>query len=109
MNMTHRFLIPTAAALAWGAHLIAQRGARDDVMISVHADWAIGDAEGFRAALLAAAETAAREHALVTVGIVPVRPDPGFGYIQPGEPAGPVARASTPAPRAARAPRPPRG
>jgi mannose-1-phosphate guanylyltransferase len=82
----------TAAALAWGAHLIAQRGARDDVMISVHADWAIGDAEGFRAALLAAAETAAREHALVTVGIVPVRPDPGFGYIQPGEPAGPVAR-----------------
>jgi mannose-1-phosphate guanylyltransferase len=82
----------TAAALAWGAHLIAQRGARDDVMISVHADWAIGDAEGFRAALLVAAETAARQHALVTVGIVPVRPDPGFGYIQPGEPAGPDAR-----------------
>jgi mannose-1-phosphate guanylyltransferase len=82
----------TAAALVWGAHLIAQRGSRDDVMISVHADWAIGDAEGFRAALLAAAETAAREHALVTVGIVPVRPDPGFGYIQPGEPAGPAAR-----------------
>ena len=82
----------TAAALAWGANVIAQRGARDDVMISVHADWAIGDAEGFRAALLAAAETAAREHALVTVGIIPVRPDPGFGYIQPGEPAGPAAR-----------------
>jgi mannose-1-phosphate guanylyltransferase len=82
----------TAAALAWGAHLIAQRGARDDVMISVHADWAIGDADGFRAALLFAAETAARERALVTVGIVPVRPDPGFGYIQPGEPAGPTAR-----------------
>jgi mannose-1-phosphate guanylyltransferase len=82
----------TAAALAWGAHLIAQRGARDDAMISVHADWAIGDADGFRAALLSAAETAARERSLVTVGIVPVRPDPGFGYIQPGEPAGPTAR-----------------
>jgi len=82
----------TAAALAWGAHLIAQRGARDDVMISVHADWAIGDADGFRAALIAAAETAERQHALVTVGVVPVRPDPGFGYIQPGEPAGPQAR-----------------
>jgi mannose-1-phosphate guanylyltransferase len=82
----------TAAALAWGAHLIAERGARDDVMISVHADWAIGDPDGFRAALLSAAETAAREHALVTVGVVPVRPDPGFGYIQPGEPAGPTAR-----------------
>jgi mannose-1-phosphate guanylyltransferase len=82
----------TAAALAWGAHLIAERGARDDVMISVHADWAIGDPDGFRAALLSAAETAVREHALVTVGVVPVRPDPGFGYIQPGEPAGPTAR-----------------
>ena len=82
----------TAAALAWGANVIAQRGARADVMISVHADWAIGDAEGFRAALLAAADAAEREHALVTVGVVPVRPDPGFGYIQPGDPAGSNAR-----------------
>jgi mannose-1-phosphate guanylyltransferase len=82
----------TAAALAWGAHLIAERGAREDVMISVHADWAIGDAEGFRQALLIAAETAEQQQALVTVGVVPVRPDPGFGYIQPGEPAGPHAR-----------------
>jgi len=82
----------TAAALAWGAHLIEQRGARDDVMISVHADWAIGDAEGFRKALLDAADTAEQQHALVTVGVVPVRPDPGFGYIQPGAPAGPRAR-----------------
>jgi mannose-1-phosphate guanylyltransferase len=82
----------TAAALAWAAHEIARRGAREDVMLSVHADWAIGDPDAFRAALLAAAEVAERQHALVTVGVVPVRPDPGFGYIQPGEPAGPVAR-----------------
>ncbi|MEO8563298.1 MAG: sugar phosphate nucleotidyltransferase [bacterium] len=82
----------TAAALAWAAHEIVRRGAREDVMISVHADWAIGDAEGFRAALLAAAGVAESQHALVTVGVVPVRPDPGFGYIQPGEAAGPVAR-----------------
>jgi mannose-1-phosphate guanylyltransferase len=82
----------TAAALAWAAHEIARRGARDDVMISVHADWAIGDAEGFRAALRTAAEVADTQHALVTVGVVPVRADPGFGYIQPGSPAGPHAR-----------------
>ena len=82
----------TAAALAWAAHLIAQRGARDDVMISVHADWAIGDPDGFRRALLDAAETAETEHARVTVGVVPVRPDPGFGYIQPGELASEHAR-----------------
>ena len=76
----------TAAALAWAAHEIARRGARDDVMISVHADWAIGDPEGFRAALATAAQVAETHHALVTVGVVPVRPDPGFGYIQPGAP-----------------------
>lgn len=75
----------TAAALAWAAHLIAQRGSWEDVMISVHADWAIGDPEGFRAALRSAARVAETQHALVTVGVVPVRPDPGFGYIQPGD------------------------
>jgi mannose-1-phosphate guanylyltransferase len=82
----------TAAALAWAAHQIARRGSRDDVMISVHADWAIGNPDGFRAALRDAAETAEAEHALVTVGVVPVRPDPGFGYIQPGDAVGPRAR-----------------
>jgi len=82
----------TAAALAWAAHLITQRGTRDDVMISVHADWAIGDPDGFRRALLDAADIAEAEHALVTVGVVPIRPDPGFGYIQPGEPVGKHAR-----------------
>jgi mannose-1-phosphate guanylyltransferase len=74
----------TAAALAWAAHQIARRGGREAVMISVHADWAIADAEGFRAALSRAADAATEHQALVTVGIVPDRSDPGFGYIQPG-------------------------
>lgn len=74
----------TAAALAWGAHEIARRGGPDDIMISVHADWAVGDPAGFRDTLLRAAAVAASARALVTVGIVPTRPDPGFGYIRPG-------------------------
>ena len=78
----------TAAALAWAAHEIARRGGRDNVMLSVHADWAVGDPDGFRAALSRAADAAAQYGALVTVGVVPVRPDPGFGYIQPGESIG---------------------
>lgn len=74
----------TAAALAWAANDILRRDGPDATMISVHADAAISDAEGFRAALSAAA-TAGEEHdALVTVGLVPTRPDPGFGYIAPG-------------------------
>ena len=54
-------------------------------MLCVHADWSIADDAGFRAALLAAEAVAMEDHALVTVGVVPTRADPGFGYIQPGE------------------------
>jgi len=75
----------TAAALAWAAHEIERRAGSDAIMLSVHADWAIGDAEEFRNALVRAAAAAEEHKALVTVGIVPVRPDPGFGYIQPGD------------------------
>jgi mannose-1-phosphate guanylyltransferase len=78
----------TAAALAWAADEIQRRDGPDAVMTCVHADWAIGDPEGFRAALRTAASIAEGEHALVTVGIVPSRADPGFGYIQPAEPVG---------------------
>ncbi|MDB4917400.1 MAG: Nucleotidyl transferase [Gemmatimonadetes bacterium] len=75
----------TAAALTWAAHEVARRGGRDAVMLSVHADWAVKDAEGFRAALSRAADAAEKHGALITVGVVPSRPDPGFGYIQPGD------------------------
>ncbi len=75
----------TAAALAWASHVIAGRGGADATMISVHADWSIGNADAYRRTLLAAAEAADTHRGLVTVGIVPVRPDPGFGYIEPGD------------------------
>lgn len=74
----------TAPALAWAAREIVRRDA-DGVMISVHADWAIGDADGFRRTLQRAADVATRHSSLVTVGVVPSRPDPGFGYIWPGD------------------------
>ena len=72
----------TAPALAWAALEIERRDSSSAVMICVHADWAIGDEDGFRRVLSHAADTAEREDALVTVGVVPTRPDPGFGYIQ---------------------------
>jgi len=74
----------TAAALVWAAHEIARRDGPDAIMVSVHADWAVADAPGFRAALTRGAEVAEAHQVLVTVGVVPTRPDPGFGYIQPG-------------------------
>ena len=74
----------TAAALTWAAHLVAARGGPDAVMVSVHADSAIGDVPRFRTVLNAAAAAAARHHALVTVGIVPRHADTGLGYIECG-------------------------
>lgn len=74
----------TAAALAWAAHLIAERDGPDATMISVHADWAIGDADGFRDALTRAADAAEAHGGLATVGIVPDRAETGLGYVQPG-------------------------
>jgi mannose-1-phosphate guanylyltransferase len=73
----------TAAALAWAALEIARRDGEDATMICVHADWSIGDDDEFRATLLKAEEVALETKSLVTVGVVPSRPDPGFGYIQP--------------------------
>jgi len=76
----------TAAALTWAAQEIARRDGPEAVMMSVHADWSVSDARGFQQALTRAADVADRHGVLVTVGVVPTRPDPGFGYIQPGQP-----------------------
>ena len=75
----------TAAALAWAALEIRRRGGDEDVMLCVHADWAIGDSDAFTKALSAAAHVADGARALVTVGIVPLRDDTGFGYVVPGD------------------------
>ncbi len=75
----------TAPALVWAARLIAQRDTDAAVMISVHADWAVADGKKFRNTLARAADLAELHESLITVGIVPSRPDSGFGYIQPGE------------------------
>jgi mannose-1-phosphate guanylyltransferase len=74
----------TAAALTWAAHEIERRDGPSAVMICVHADWSIGDDDEFRRTLMRGVTLAEDTRSLVTVGIVPTRPDPGFGYIQPG-------------------------
>jgi mannose-1-phosphate guanylyltransferase len=78
----------TAAALTWAAAQIERASGPDAIMLSIHADWSVADANGFRAALTRAAAIAITTRTLVTVGVVPSRPDPGYGYIRPGEPLG---------------------
>jgi mannose-1-phosphate guanylyltransferase len=78
----------TGAALAWAAQEISRRDGPGATMISTHADSAVVDVEKFRETLLTAAEVAERHHMLVTVGMVPTRPDTGMGHIQPGKELG---------------------
>lgn len=53
----------------------------NEVMASLHSDHFIADEEGFRQALLTAAEVA-REGYLVTLGVQPDKPETGYGYIK---------------------------
>lgn len=75
----------TAAALAWAALEVRRLGGDDALMLSVHADAAIGNDARFREVLGEALAAAAAHEALATVGIVPTDPNPGLGYIELGE------------------------
>lgn len=81
----------TAPALIW-ATSEAQRRDPDAEVLSLHADWAVGDAAAFRRTADAALNTARQYDRLVTVGVVPSRPETGYGYIVPGPPLGDGAR-----------------
>lgn len=81
----------TAPALVWATH-VAQRQDPDAVVLSLHADGYVDDGERFRQTAAQALDVAARYDVLVTVGVVPTRPETGYGYIEPGEPLAGDAR-----------------
>jgi len=81
----------TAPALIW-ATWEARRRDSDAEVLSLHADWAVGDAAAFRRTADAALATARTHDRLVTVGVVPSRPETGYGYIVPGAPLDVTAR-----------------
>ncbi|MFZ5876505.1 MAG: mannose-1-phosphate guanylyltransferase/mannose-6-phosphate isomerase [Nitrospirota bacterium] len=74
----------TALAIAVTARRLIDRDPAA-VMVVLPADHAIAKPEGFRACLDGAI-TVARAGYLVTMGIVPHRPETGYGYIKRGEP-----------------------
>lgn len=81
----------TAPALIW-ATWEARRRDPDAEVLSLHADWAVGDAGAFRRTADDALRTARAHDRLVTVGVVPSRPETGYGYIVPGAPLDDGAR-----------------
>ena len=72
----------TAPAIALAAFKIRKRK-RDGLMLVLPSDHFIKDAESFKKTIRQAVPVA-REGKLVTFGIVPVRPETGYGYINAG-------------------------
>lgn len=75
----------TGPALTW-ATVVARQRDPEATLLSLHADWFVGDDGLFCATAERALDVAEDNDVLVTVGIVPSRADTGYGYIQPGEP-----------------------
>lgn len=73
----------TGPALVWATYEARRRDPEAEVL-SLHADWVIREDDAFRRTAGTALSTAVKHKRLVTVGIVPSRPDTGFGYIVPG-------------------------
>ncbi len=81
----------TGPALVWATHEIRKRDP-DAGILAMHADWAVGDPAAFVRTAASALEFARRHDRLITVGIVPSRPETGYGYIIPGDPLEPGVR-----------------
>lgn len=81
----------TGPALTWATVHAAQIDP-DASVLSLHADWFVADAAAFRDTASISLDVAQRHDVLVTVGIVPNRPEVGYGYVELGEPLDDHAR-----------------
>jgi len=84
----------TAAAVALATAWVAARD-HQATMLVLPADHVIKDRAAFQKTMGTAARAARETGALVTIGIKPTWPCPGFGYIEQGAPA-PLPGGSTP-------------
>ena len=82
----------TAPCIGWAAVKVRERDP-SGIMAIVTADHAIADEDAFRAALETAVGEASARRTVVTIGIVPTRPETGYGYIRCGGEACSAGRA----------------
>lgn len=74
----------TAAVVAVACGLVLRYGGSDAIGCILTADQLIGPTESFQRTLADSVRMASVMDAIVTMGIVPTRPDTGFGYIEYG-------------------------
>lgn len=71
----------TAACIGLASIMISEKS-KDAVTIVLPADHIIQDVNSFQNVLMSAAKFANESKGLVTIGIIPTRPETGYGYIQ---------------------------
>jgi mannose-1-phosphate guanylyltransferase len=67
--------------IALTAQYFLKKG-EDDVLVTAPSDQFIPDGKALMESLLAAEKVACKENTIVTLGIVPTRPETGYGYIE---------------------------
>ncbi|MEA3640346.1 MAG: mannose-1-phosphate guanylyltransferase/mannose-6-phosphate isomerase [Lamprobacter sp.] len=77
-------LAALAAAVVGAAGAVGAASEDDPILLVAPADHAIADGEAFRRAVADGA-LLAEQGAVITFGIVPAKPETGYGYIQQGE------------------------
>ncbi len=83
----------TAAAVATACTEVEKRGGENAVAAILTADHLMKNEKAFRKILLLAADAAAKSEDIVTMGVKPMYPATGFGYIKVGKRFGKVFRA----------------
>ena len=77
----------TAASVSWACHRIGRRNACASI-IAVPSDQLIMNEDAFRENALLGLEFVQAHDCFLTMGVKPTRPEPGYGYIQLGDPVG---------------------
>jgi mannose-1-phosphate guanylyltransferase len=77
----------TAPAIGLMAGIVSA-GDRDAVLLSMPADHAIGDLAAFRNSVESGFQLAAERPVVALFGVVPSRPETGYGYVERGDPMG---------------------
>ena len=78
---THRNTAPSAA---WTTHRIAARNPEAGVIITP-SDQAVQNEEAFERNMIDGLDFARKRDCLLSMGVKPTRPEPGYGYIQMGK------------------------
>ncbi|WP_443733106.1 mannose-1-phosphate guanylyltransferase [Xylanibacter rarus] len=77
----------TAPSVAWATYRILHRADRDARLVVVPSDQAVFKEDVFKTDVINGLDFVGSHDCLLTMGVRPTRPEPGYGYIQTGEPS----------------------